>query len=152
MARYWLHCHHLYVDGQKMSKSKGNVSYVDALVGLGYDINQVRFFLMYGHYRRRLHYSNRNMRAAADRLQRFRDTVLRIKAKADQSDHADGALGEKLTEIFMGHMDDDLNVKGAFDGLSKEIAKVNPSDVNPAQASGIVIHLERIDSVLRVIF
>ena len=152
MARYWLHCHHLYVDGQKMSKSKGNVYDVDDLMEFGYDINQVRFFLIYGHYRRRLHYSNRNMRAAADRLQRFRDTVLRIKAKADQSDHADGGLGEKLTEIFMGHMDDDLNVKKVFDGLSKEIAKVNPSDVNPAQASGIVIHLERIDSVLRVIF
>src|SRR4030042_5532550 len=46
MARHWLHCHHLYVNGHKMSKSKGNILYTDMLQSLGYDITEIRFFLI----------------------------------------------------------------------------------------------------------
>ena len=35
MARYWLHCHHLHVDGKKMSKSVGNILYTDDLAEAG---------------------------------------------------------------------------------------------------------------------
>ncbi len=31
MARFWLHCHHLLVNGRKMSKSRGNIYYTDML-------------------------------------------------------------------------------------------------------------------------
>ncbi|MEJ2066789.1 MAG: class I tRNA ligase family protein, partial [Deltaproteobacteria bacterium] len=51
MAKYWLHCHHLHVDGKKMSKSIGNILYTDNLLEKGYDLSEIRFFLIYGHYR-----------------------------------------------------------------------------------------------------
>ena len=45
MARFWLHGYHLVVNGQKMSKSKGNIYYTDTLLNQGYDMDQIRFFL-----------------------------------------------------------------------------------------------------------
>ncbi|MDA8432705.1 MAG: class I tRNA ligase family protein, partial [Nitrospiraceae bacterium] len=51
MARFWLHCHHLKVGGKKMSKSKGNIYYTDTLTAKGYRAEEIRFFLIYGHYR-----------------------------------------------------------------------------------------------------
>ena len=45
MAKYWLHCHHLYVDGKKMSKSLGNVVEPRALAAQ-YGVDQVRYFFL----------------------------------------------------------------------------------------------------------
>ncbi len=72
MARYWLHCQHLYVNGQKMSKSKGNMYYIDTLLEQGYEIQEIRFFLIYCHYRQQLNYSDENMRSVVEKLKKFR--------------------------------------------------------------------------------
>jgi len=45
MSKFWLHCHHLYVNGKKMSKSTGNTLYTDTLLERGYRMDEIRFFL-----------------------------------------------------------------------------------------------------------
>ena len=81
MARYWLHCEHLYMNGQKMSKSRGNIVYVDSLRERGYTLSEIRFFLIYGHYREKLHYSEL-MRETADKLRNFKTKVKDIERKS----------------------------------------------------------------------
>ena len=68
MARYWLHCQHLFVQGQKMSKSKGNIYYTDTLLADGYSPAEIRFFLIANHYRKRINYTEKNMRRAKEKL------------------------------------------------------------------------------------
>jgi len=52
MSRFWLHCRHLFVNGKKMSKSTGNIIYMDNLLKRGYTKEEIRFFLIYGHLSR----------------------------------------------------------------------------------------------------
>ena len=49
-------------------------------------------------------------------------------------------------------MDNDLNVKNAFDGICSVISEIKTDDLKPAEAAGIIKTLREIDEVLKVIF
>jgi cysteinyl-tRNA synthetase len=152
MARYWLHCHHLHVDGKKMSKSIGNILYTDNLEKQGYDLGEIRFFLIYGHYRKTLNYSNKQMRATTEKLRRFKKEVKKIKKKTGSTTETDTDISRKITEAFQEQMDDDLDVKGAFDNVSTLVFGTDVTKLTLGEASGIIAALKEIDEVLQVMF
>jgi len=152
MARFWLHCSHLHVDGKKMSKSIGNILYTDTLLEKGYDLSEIRFFLIYGHYRKKLNYSDKRMRSTIEKLRRFKEQVKKIKERAGQSTDADTEVARKIKEAFRERMDDDLDVKGAFDSVVVLVNGMDMRNLAPTTASGIITALEEIDKVLQVIF
>jgi cysteinyl-tRNA synthetase len=152
MARYWLHCHHLHVNGQKMSKSKGNIYYTNTVLEQGFELNEIRFFLIYGHYRQRLNYSYDNMRAAVERLREFREMVHKVEKRAAESTHSDGEIVQRIKGTFMENMDNDLDARGAFDGLYEVLSDSKVETLERTEASGIINALREIDGVLKVIF
>jgi cysteinyl-tRNA synthetase len=154
MARFWLHCHHLVVNGQKMSKSKGNIVYPDTLRSQGYDRDQIRFFLIYGHYRKKLNYSEQAIRLAVDQLKRFKEKIKALEKRAGQNVNAtlDENSARKVKELFTDRMDDDLDVRGAFDTLYDFLMTTNMKDMTRPVASGYLKALEAIDQVLQVLF
>ena len=152
MAKFWLHCNHLYVNGQKMSKSKGNVIYTDTLLRQGYRMAEIRFFLMYGYYREQINYSGQSMSHAAKKLRTFRDMVKAITKKAGQNPSPADRIGKTVKRTFTRHMDNDLHVRDAFDGLFELLAGTDVHTLNSAEAEGIVKTLKDIDDVLKVIF
>jgi len=152
MAKFWLHCNHLYVNGQKMSKSKGNVIYTDTLLRQGYRVAEIRFFLIYGYYRDRINYSEQSMSRAAKKLRTFRDIVKAITKKAGQNPSPANMIENNLKRTFTRHMDNDLHVRDAYDGLFEILAGTDVNTLNSAEAAGIIKTLKDIDDVLKVIF
>jgi len=152
MARFWLHSQHLCVNHEKMSKSRGNVYYIDTLRKQGYDISEIRFFLIYGHYRKMLNYSVRSMNRAVEKLRRFKQVLSAIQTRAEGAVNRDRRALEKTKRIFVENMDSDLDVKGAFDGLEGFLSGLDVRHLKPAAASGILHAVRDIDDVLRVIF
>jgi cysteinyl-tRNA synthetase len=152
MARFWLHCHHLYVNGQKMSKSKGNIYYSDTLIKRNYRYDDIRFFLIYSHYRERLNYSDRVISAAADKLRGLKNSLREIEKKAKQEPDLTGKIVRNLKKTFTEKMDNDMDVRGAFDGLYDILARVKVGELRPAEASGIIKTMKEIDKVFKVIF
>jgi cysteinyl-tRNA synthetase len=152
MARYWLHCHHLHVNGQKMSKSKGNIFYIDTLLEQGFELNEVRFFLIYGHYRQRLNYSYDNMRAAVDKLRGLRTMVYKVEKRADEAAPGGGRIAQGIKGTFVENMDQDLDARRAFDGLHEAVSGIEVETLKGTEASGVISALREIDGVLRVIF
>ncbi|MGO9612836.1 MAG: class I tRNA ligase family protein [Dissulfurispiraceae bacterium] len=152
MARFWLHCEHLLVNGKKMSKSKGTIYYTDTLLNLGYSIHEVRFFLVYSHYRQKLNYSDSSMIATACKLRAFRNKVAKIKARSDEKAPVELSYVQEIRTVFSERMDRDLNVRGAFDAVADEVSKVDLQDLKAGKASGIIAALMEIDNVLQVIF
>ena len=152
MARFWMHGAHLFVHGQKMSKSKGNILYTDMLMKKGYTAQEVRFFLMYGHYRKRLNYSDRAMKAAAETLQAFKKHVAEIKERAGAARPSARNISQDLEKIFREYMDNDMRVKDAFDGMQNVVNALDADTLRPSQASGIIRTLKKVDAVLQVIF
>lgn len=152
MAKFWLHCHHLYVNGQKMSKSRGNILYTDTLQRHGYDTAEIRFFLIYGHYRERINFSDKRIRLIANKLRIFKIIVKNIQKKASQKSDFDAKIVQKLKKTFTENMDNDLDIKGAFDSLYKLVSGINVEELRPGEASGIIKTLKEIDEVLKVVF
>ncbi len=152
MARFWLHGHHLFVGGKKMSKSRGNMLYTDNLLSQGYDAAEIRFFLIDGHYREKLFYTERAMKSAADKLRRFRKRVREISETAGRAEPQVDKRAGRIRETFRNRMDMDLEVHGAFDDISGELEAAGSGDLTPGAAASVIAALREIDGVLRVIF
>ena len=115
-------------------------------------MSEIRFFLIYGYYRKIMNYSDKRMRLTTAKLGRFKEQVKRIKGRAGSTTDADTEAARKITEAFRERMDDDLDVKGAFDNVSALVVGVNIKDLSPSTASGIIKALREIDEVFQVIF
>ncbi|NJD55270.1 MAG: hypothetical protein FIA94_02555 [Nitrospirae bacterium] len=152
MARFWLHGAHLHVDGQKMSKSTGNILYTDMLMKKGHTPQEIRLFLMYGHYREKLNYCGIAMKAVAEKLQDLRKRVAGIKRRAGTSRPAETRTSADLKRSFVSAMDNDMQVKEAFDGIKNMVDALDVKTLVPSHAAGIIRTLEGIDDVLQVIF
>ena len=116
---WWLHGGHLLVDGRKMSKSKGNVTYVEDLLRRGFQPRHIRFFLLNGPYREDLDLRLSRVEAGAGRLDRVRRLAARLPAgrTLEAQDPAPDPA-EDLRREFEDAMNDNLNVAGAFDAVA----------------------------------
>jgi len=151
MAKFWLHGQHLFVNGKKMSKSTGNLLYTDMLEKQGYTMEEIRFFLIYGHYRKRMNYQDRAMEEGAKHLRMLRDRIGAIAAVAGGKTAPQGDAGLKLKKIFRQHMDNDLDVKGAVDGIGDILMKTPPDRLNRGDAVSMMAAVREIDGVLQVL-
>jgi cysteinyl-tRNA synthetase len=152
MARFWLHGHHLIVEGQKMSKSKGNIHYVEDLIRGGYTADEVRFFLIYGHYRRDLNYTKEKMESTAEKLRNLKRKAKAIGRKAYPTSKVNREISKRVKDPFTREMDNDLDVVSAFDKLYEFIKEINVETLKPETASGLIKGLREVDEVLRVLF
>ncbi len=156
-APYWLHGAHLFVDGKKMSKSRGNVYYPNDLIKMGYKKEHIRFFLIYGSYRKRLNFTLEKLKKTSQELDAFKRMVdsLQKTNSAESGEEAKELVGEIVTS-FERNMNNDLNVKAAFVGLFKIVSRLyalmNQGKLNSEDAHNAIANLERIDRVLQVIF
>ncbi len=78
-AAHWFHSAHLLVDGDKMSKSKGNLYTLDQLIAKGFTTTEVRYALIAGHYRSSLNFTFKGVedaRSALAKLERGTDRLL----------------------------------------------------------------------------
>ncbi|MFX0068462.1 MAG: class I tRNA ligase family protein [Candidatus Hodarchaeota archaeon] len=156
-SRYWLHGEHLFVNGKKMSKSRGNVYYPKDLIEMGYDEKHIRFFLIYKHYRKRLNFTIEKFKKTSRELDTLRDMVTNLqKAESHESSPSADRIIPKILTSFEERMNDDLNVKSAFDGIFRIVKKLNilneNSKLGSKNANGAIRNLQKVDRVLRIIF
>ena len=144
-VRYWLHCAHLLVDGQKMSKSLGNFYTLRDVIAKGYSGREVRYALLRVHYRAQLNFTWEGMEEARQSLGRIDDWLERLRAAAS-------GKGEQPSEKFEEALDDDLNISAALGFLFETIRETNRAldagTLTPAAAQGWLDWWKRIDTVL----
>jgi L-cysteine:1D-myo-inositol 2-amino-2-deoxy-alpha-D-glucopyranoside ligase len=103
-ARTYVHAAMIGLDGEKMSKSRGNLVFVSKLRGSGVDPMAIRLALLAGHYRTDREWTPELLAAAEERLDTWRRAVsLPAGAPAGPVLHA---LRERLS--------DDLDSPGAI--------------------------------------
>jgi cysteinyl-tRNA synthetase len=150
-SRYWLHGGHLYVDGEKMSKSKGNVYCTSDVAAKGFSGAQLRFFLIYGPYRETLDFTYEKLGRASERLDSLRRMIADLQhMTASEKCQGDSYVG-RLKGEFEAHMNNDLDVKGAFDTLAKTVAEIHQERATLAEVEvkNVLTDLAQIDSVLQ---
>jgi cysteinyl-tRNA synthetase len=123
-VRYWLHCAHLMVEGQKMAKSLGNFYTLRDVISKGYSGREVRYALMRVHYRAPLNFTWEGMEEARVALARVDDWVRRLEENAQRpTPNAQRRMEEVLG--FQDALDDDLNISGALGVLFETIRETN---------------------------
>jgi cysteinyl-tRNA synthetase len=80
-VRHWFHSEHLQVEGQKMSKSLGNLFTLADLKDKGYDASVVRYALISGHYRQILNFTLSGLDAARSALAKLKAKVANLLEK-----------------------------------------------------------------------
>lgn len=152
-SRIWLHGGHLLVDGKKMSKSVGNVYYPSDIMGKGFTCEQLRFFLVCGNYREKLNFTFAALSQTSRKLDEFKKMVAEL-LKAKLKGTGEEALSNQIISVFEEHMNNNLDVKGAFDGLYQMIEKLNqePKKLGAKDVNGIIDSLRRVDRVLQCLF
>jgi cysteinyl-tRNA synthetase len=119
LARYWMHNGFLNIDGDKMSKSLGNFFSVPDVLQ-HYDAQTVRFFLVRGHYRSELGWSDKHLddaRAGLKRLYTALDLVAPAQVAIDWA--------EPHAARFKAAMDNDFGTPEAVAVLFDLAAEVN---------------------------
>lgn len=121
-VKHWLHIAHLKVEGQKMSKSFGNLFTLDMLLDKKYDADVVRYALLAGHYRQALNFTFDLLQSSQSALQRIRNYVLKLLDRWNVSIDAFNALEENVQlsekciylQSFFEAMLEDINLPKAL--------------------------------------
>lgn len=136
-VKFWLHTRHLQVDGKKMSKSLGNFYTIRDLVEKGYGPDEIRYELMSTNYQQHMNFTLEGLKAAKNRIYRFRRTLSLIKSFYFHSDNIqqsdiDIKVKEKIKNTeskFIQMMDNNLNVSGALGQVSNFVSYIRKLDV-----------------------
>jgi cysteinyl-tRNA synthetase len=123
-VKHWVHCQHLLVNNQKMSKSLGNFYTLRDLLARGYKAKAIRYSLLSAHYRQSQNFTLEGLAAADAAVQRLQDFMANLKM-AD----GPGVPVERLIAVakqrFEEGMDDDLNISLGLAAIFEFVREVN---------------------------
>ena len=156
-VKTWMHCAHLRVNGEKMSKSLGNFFTLRDLLEKGYTGREIRYVLINAHYRSGLNFAFSALDDARKSLARIDACVARVEQCA--STGASGGSSEALRSDFASTLDhfteavnDDLNIPKAFAALFELVRMANGAELPTEAAKEVLRIFHRMDEVLGVIF
>ena len=175
-VRTWMHCAHLKVNGEKMSKSAGNFFTLRDLIEKGWSGREIRYVLVNAHYRQGLNFAFSALEDARKSLERIDRCVDALDAQARQlSVECCGLSGASLSasgptlnsqpstpewaakclEDFTAAVNDDLNTPKAFAALFELVRHANAQmqgGISPGEAAAALDVFRKMDSVLGVVF
>ncbi len=141
-VRFWFHIAHLMVEGQKMSKSLGNLYTLDDLVSKGYTPMQIRYALIAGHYRQQLNFTFIGLDDAKSALEKLAKAAASALEKAGMArDEFDALVSPKnkiegtVFEPAWAALCDDLNTPRALGEIFGALGKIGGREDIAALAS-----------------
>jgi cysteinyl-tRNA synthetase len=129
-AHHWMHIAHLMVDGGKMSKSLGNLYTLADLAQRGYSAAEVRYVLIYGHYRAPLNFTLHSLDSARQALQKLAKADKALTRDTPPTPDAPGPYHEAWEMIL-----NDLNVPGALGSVFGTLNKLKPATLSAEEAT-----------------
>ncbi len=140
----WMHSGMVMVDKEKMSKSLGNFFTIRDVLA-HYDAESVRYFLMSGHYRSQLNYSEDNLKQARTALERMYTALRDLPV-------APAAGGDEQVARFNEAMDDDFNTPEAYSALFDLVREINRQKAEDMSvAAGLGARLRELGAVLGIL-
>lgn len=131
-AKYWMHNGFITIDKEKMSKSKGNFFTVRD-IRKEYSGEEIRFFLLSGHYRGPIDFSRDHMeqaRAGLERIANCKEDLLFMSHNGEgdvmTQEEKEALAGLDLfREKFVQAMDDDLNTADGISAIFEMVTAIN---------------------------
>ncbi len=133
LAKYWMHCEHLLINGKKMSKSLGNFYTLRDLLSKGYHAMAIRYLLLSVPYRKKINFTLEALEQAGQTIRGIwgsYNRVLSVKETPNQSDKISDDIIQKCEEFknqFLDHLKNDLNTAKALATFHHFLGTVNVS-------------------------
>jgi L-cysteine:1D-myo-inositol 2-amino-2-deoxy-alpha-D-glucopyranoside ligase len=137
-ARVYAHAGMVRLDGEKMSKSRGNLVFVSKLREAGVDPAVIRLAILAHHYRSDWDWSDSGLQEAATRLDRWRDALSR----------PDGPDPEPVLTRLREAVSDDLDAPAALAAVDRWVQEQLTHGGTTEGAPGVVSRA--IDALLGV--
>ncbi len=138
-ARHWFHGRFLQVEGEKMSKSKGNFFTPRDLFAQGHEPAAVRLELIKTHYRSNANFTMQGLKDSARMIERWRSVI------AQGETNPGPATDEGVLGAFAEAMHEDLNVSAAIGAINAWMNRIKKPTAGDAEI------MRRLDSVLGVL-
>jgi cysteinyl-tRNA synthetase len=158
---HWAHTRFLQVEGEKMSKSKGNFFTVRDLAlpesegGEGIDPLALRLTLISGQYRKPFNFTRKTLRDSAQTVRRYREVHRQAEDALERDAEGDDQVGAALNDIYdrtLAAMCDDLNtpaaLAAAYEGI--KLLRGLEGEMSAATARSAMDWLERTNALLGI--
>jgi cysteinyl-tRNA synthetase len=155
-VRYWYHFEHLKVEGETMSKSKGNYYTFRDIAAKGFSAAAVRYFLLSVPFRKQLNFTFDALQGAERTVESLRDFRARLEEARTEagSNHGVRHATEEALKDFEAGMDDDLNTSVALAAIHDLTRTVNPvlakGTLLDDNRRELISAIEQFDSVLNI--
>ena len=155
-VNYWLHGEHLKIDGETMSKSKGNYYTLRDLTGQGFSPAAIRYALISVPYRKQLNFTLEGLRGHEKTVASLRDFHARLQEARTEpgGNPALRAAAARALEEFEAGLDDDLNTSVALAAVHNLTREVNTAlanhELRADDQRDLLELIGRFDSVLNV--
>ena len=120
LASTYVHAGMIGLDGEKMSKSKGNLVFVSKLVATGRDPMAIRWALMKDHYRDDRMWTEELLIAAERDLSALRSVLAQT----------DVASTTELIDLIVDSLSDDLNTQGVIAAINSWVARTQSGETD----------------------
>ncbi|MBC8029320.1 MAG: cysteine--tRNA ligase [Pyrinomonadaceae bacterium] len=155
-VRYWIHFEHLKVEGETMSKSKGNYYTFRDVAAKGFSPAAVRYFLLSVPYNKQINFTFDALAGAEKTVAGLKDFRARLtEAKTSSGNNAAlEATTAQAAQEFEAGMDDDLNTSVALAAIHNLTRDVNTAITSKKLLEDNKLQLlellKRFDSVLNI--
>ena len=155
-VRYWIHFEHLKVEGETMSKSKGNYYTFRDITAKGFSAVAIRYFLLSVPYNKQLNFTFDALAGAEKTVASLRDFRARLSEARTERGINDALheVAERARREFEEGMDDDLNTSialAAVHNLSRDVnTALARKQVRETNKQELLELLAQFDTVLNV--
>ncbi len=156
-VNYWYHVEFLTVDGQKMSKSIGNIYTLKDITDKGHSPIALRYFMLSGHYRQQQNFTFEalsNCENTVKSIYKFLETV------SSSDDYAKSTDQNFLSEIeihrkqFFNELREDLSVSNALASMYNLITttnkKMSSGGLSKEEADAVIRSMLEFDQILAI--
>ncbi|WP_135556493.1 cysteine--tRNA ligase [Paenibacillus cymbidii] len=159
LANYWMHNGYVNINNEKMSKSLGNGLDVKDMLAAAKP-QAIRYFVLSGHYRNPLNYSDDILRQAGASVERIDNCVANVKHRAKTAVAGAAAADvaeavKRVDETFRVKMDDDFNTPDAitavFDLVTLANRYLQQEQVTAGSLELILQQFQAMDDVLGIL-
>lgn len=154
-ANIWLHNNHIKVNGQKMSKSLGNIYTLTDVVDRGFDLDAFKILALSKHYRTEGNFTWDILQAAQNRLNNWVNyATLRHQThdglnSDEQKDSLDGHVSLLATrQAIVEALANDLDTPTALAIIDQAFSALDKVSLAKIHRQSLVSLIEAIDSLL----
>ncbi len=150
-VNYWLHSDFLLVDGEKMSKSKGNYYTLNDIFKKGMSVEEFRYMIFTAHYRSKINFSLKRINNAKKAISRIVNLKHKLISVAKDKIQTFPKVKEKFHEALEDDLDSPKAIAIFFEWLKDINLMIENGNISELEAAKSLNFVNFFDFIFQVI-